>query len=89
MTCIAVLTPYIGIDILHYRKQIRRSRGVILVYDVLHRLLPFYKKLLVGLLTTIGKNAVLKVFLLEVCHIDKRHSTGIETEHKHIARIIH
>ena len=41
-------------------------------------------QLLRGLLTAVSERTAMQIAWCKLCHVDERHSTGIETEQEHI-----
>ena len=78
MRCVLVLSASVGIHVPNYRQQIKGGLRIIFIDDLLHGLFPFDEQLLSRFLPAIREYAVLKVFLLQVSHVDERHSTGVE-----------
>ena len=85
---IKVLLPLFSVFTHYYRQQIFCLVRLILIKDILHLACPLYYEQLSRLLTTVSKIAVAQVFLLQVCHVYKRHSPGAEAEDKHVTGIV-
>ena len=83
---ILVLPSRVVVPLTNNTKQVRRRNiGTISLQNTLHTRLPMYTQLLVGLPTTIQQHIATQIFLLQESNINKRHTTCIETKHKHIA----
>ena len=62
--------------------------GYLSCKNILHTPFPFDEKLLPRLSSTVGKDAVLQVFLPQISHVNERHTPYVETEQEHITGIV-
>ena len=89
MRRILVLPAGVGIHVPDYRQQIRSPVRIVFVDNFLHGFFPFDEQLLSRFLPAIREYAVLQVFLLQISHVDKGHSPGVERKHEDVAGEIH
>lgn len=78
MRRILVLPAGVGIHVFNHRQQIGSADRILFVDNFLHGFFPFDEQLLSRFLPAIREYAVLQVFLLQISHIDERHSPGVE-----------
>ena len=78
MRRILVLPASVGMHVPNYRQQIRSGVRIIFIDDLLHGFFPFDEQLLSRFLPAVREYAVLQIFLLQVSHVDERHSPGVE-----------
>ena len=67
-----------------YATAVLGSVILVFIHNLLHQLLPQNSQPLPSLFPAVCQNSILEVALLQVCHINKRHAPGIETEKENI-----
>ena len=85
---VLVLPSLASVLTFYYGQQILCFIRLILVKYFLHLPCPFNDEQLPHLFAPVSEVAVAQVFLLEIRHINERHSAGAEAEDKHIAGIL-
>ena len=81
-----ILFLFSSVILLNNRKKIGTG-GIYLCVSVdyfLRLFYPFHRQILVGLLAAISQHFIFQVLLPQIGDVDERHSSHIETEHKHV-----
>ena len=81
-----ILFLFGSVILLNNRKKIGTG-GIYLCVSVdyfLRLFYPFHRQILVGLLAAISQHFIFQVLLPQIDNVDERHSSHIETEHKHV-----